>query len=163
MWPLKRTKKVTTGVPEEVQEYYQSEKREKVGVAWLLALGTLIATLVIALGLFYGGRWVWRELFGSKAARPTTTQQTQKQGSTTTPSNNSSETPSSNTGQTAPSSASAPTPTTTPTTTSATTQQPAASGKLTNTGPGDTLAIFLGVTVVGTLAHQAYTRRKLTR
>lgn len=49
-------------VPQEVQEYYQSERRERSGVAWLLALGTLVITLLLAVGLFFGGRWLWQKI-----------------------------------------------------------------------------------------------------
>lgn len=63
-WPWKRNKsKVPDNVPPEIQEYYQAEKRERVGVAWALALATLIVTVLLALGLFYGGRWAYRAIF----------------------------------------------------------------------------------------------------
>jgi len=42
-------------VPKEVKEFYQAERRERVGVAWLLALATLITTVLVAFGLFFGG------------------------------------------------------------------------------------------------------------
>lgn len=61
-WPFRR-KQTEDDVPQEIQEYYQSEKRERVGVAWMLALGTLVVTVLLALGIFYGGRWAYRALF----------------------------------------------------------------------------------------------------
>jgi len=51
-------------VSSDVQEYYQTEKQGRVGVAWMLGLATLLTTLVITIGLFYGGRWAYRSTFG---------------------------------------------------------------------------------------------------
>lgn len=51
-----------TAVPAELAEYYQGERRARRGVAWLLALATLVVTLVLATALFFGGRWVWRTI-----------------------------------------------------------------------------------------------------
>ncbi len=49
-------------VPAEVEEYYQSTRRERRGVAWLLGIATLLLTLAIAAALFFGGRWLYRTL-----------------------------------------------------------------------------------------------------
>lgn len=64
-------------IPQEVQEYYQSERRERSGVAWLLALGTLVITLLLAVGLFFGGRWLWQRIFDGEPETVVTTQTTQ--------------------------------------------------------------------------------------
>lgn len=61
-WPFRR-KQTEDSVPQEVQEYYQSEKRERVGIAWMLALATLVVTVLLALGILYGGRWAYRAIF----------------------------------------------------------------------------------------------------
>lgn len=58
-----RRKQNTDVLPEEVREYYQTERRERTGMAWLLAIATLLATFIIAAGLFFGGRWVYRTAF----------------------------------------------------------------------------------------------------
>lgn len=58
-----RRKQGTDVLPTEVREYYQSERRERTGLAWLLAIGTLLATFLIAAGLFFGGRWAYRTVF----------------------------------------------------------------------------------------------------
>ena len=60
--PFSRNKS-DDSVPQEVQEYYQAERRERAGVAWLLAIVTLVVTLALAVALFFGGRWVYRALF----------------------------------------------------------------------------------------------------
>lgn len=52
-------------LPEEVEKYYKSQKRAKVGTAWLLGFLTLAVTLVIALGLFYGVRYAYDQIAGT--------------------------------------------------------------------------------------------------
>ncbi len=51
-----------TVLPQEVQDYYTAEKRERRGMAGLLAIGTLLATILLAVGLFFGGRWAYRSI-----------------------------------------------------------------------------------------------------
>ncbi len=60
MWPFKRKKDNPNGILPEVDQYYQSERREKTGIAWLLALATLVTTIILATGIFFGGRWAYR-------------------------------------------------------------------------------------------------------
>jgi hypothetical protein len=52
-------------LPEEVDNYYKSQRRARIGTAWLLGFLTLIITLIIALGLFYGIRYAYREITDS--------------------------------------------------------------------------------------------------
>lgn len=73
-----RRKKSDDVLPAEVREYYQAERREKTGVAWLLALVTLLVTFALAAALFFGGRWVYNTLFGDdKESTQTTSQEEQ--------------------------------------------------------------------------------------
>lgn len=58
----RRNKTSQTNVPQEVQDYYTAERRERKSVAWLLAVVTFIVTLLIALALFYTGRWIYRKI-----------------------------------------------------------------------------------------------------
>lgn len=51
-------------LPEEVKQYYQSENRQRAGVAVLLGIAALIITVLVATGLFYGGRYVYRQITG---------------------------------------------------------------------------------------------------
>ena len=51
-------------LPQEVQEYYQSEKRQKRSVAIALALAALFVTVAVAAGLFFGGRYVYNKIWG---------------------------------------------------------------------------------------------------
>ncbi len=62
-WNRNRTRPIAGQVPAEVEEYYQSTQKERRGVAWLMALFALLLTLLIGAVLFFGGRWLYRQLF----------------------------------------------------------------------------------------------------
>src|SRR5690606_30756787 len=62
---FKRNTKNKNEVPAEIQEYYQAEKRDRTGIAWLLAIGTLIVTILLAAGIFFAGRWAYRKITGN--------------------------------------------------------------------------------------------------
>lgn len=170
----KRDSSTIDSVPQEVQDYYRSERRERTGVAWLLALGTLVVTVLLAVGLFFGGKWLFQKITGDKDSG-TTTSQTENTGTssttTTTPSDSGSSTNASSGGsssgggsgsgttqqeQNQAGSGSAPAANTTPPATSSGSQAstPASTETLTNTGPGDTLAVFLVATAAGTLLYR---------
>jgi len=135
-WPFNRNKTTdTTDVPKEVRDYYQSERREHMGVAWLLALGTLLLTMALAVGLFFGGRWVYRTLFDNSKDQPAVIQNEsgneQERGQTPTSEPNGTAgdnqgTPTPTGGPSTPSTQGSTTPSTTP-----------ATGELPDTGPGD--------------------------
>ncbi len=158
--PLTPVAPVTPIVPEEVKEYYQAEKRERLGMAWLLALATFFAVVIVVIGLFMGGRVVYHH-FGSKN-KTATTQTTQATDQT----NDSGSGSSSNSGSTTPPAAStpaAPAPQTTPapTTPTPTTPAPATTNpKLVNTGPGDVVAIFVGISAAAAAAYHIVSNRK---
>ncbi len=50
----KNKSKVTTNIP-ELQEYYANQKTESSARAWLLAVGSLLVTAALLVGLFFGG------------------------------------------------------------------------------------------------------------
>jgi cytoskeletal protein RodZ len=162
MWPFNRRQKQQTGVPQEIQEYYQTERRERVGLAWLIALATLVVTVLIALGLFYGGRWAYRSVF-KKDNKPTTAvvENNDKQSATTN--ENAPNTGTSSTSTSQPS----PAPSSNTATNPATTTTPQATGTtagrnngLPNTGPGDVIAIFVVTAIAGTITHRLVTARR---
>jgi hypothetical protein len=64
-------KKKDSVLPEEVRDYYTSEKHDRKGMAWLLAVATLIVTFLIAAALFFGGRWVYGTVFDNKDDKTT--------------------------------------------------------------------------------------------
>lgn len=136
-------------VTPELDSYYKAESREKTWMAWLLGLGTLVVTILLALALFFGGRWVYRKVRNEPAK--VTTVQTESgledlskgsapNTSETSPTDNTN-TGTSGTSPTAPSNGAS-----------------SRSTDLPNTGPTDTLAIFVAVSVLAYVAH----RRLLT-
>ena len=140
---FKRRKQNTDVLPAEVREYYQSERREKTGVAWLLALGTLILTFVIAAALFFGGRWLYNTIFDNDSDsddQQTTSQDSglriDEKGNVVGGNDQNANTGTSSTNTTTPS-----TPTPAASTPSAPTTTPntgeVAPAQLVNTGPGD--------------------------
>ncbi len=59
---LRRNKTTAPDMPPEVDDYYQAEKRDRKGAAWLLGLGALLVTVALVLGLFF-----WRPVYLPKA------------------------------------------------------------------------------------------------
>lgn len=147
-------------VPQEVQDYYQSERRERTGVAWLLALATLVVTLLLAIGLFYGGRWVYRTAFKNDST-PTATQ-TATSTTASVEVNNTDDQQSSSTDTDTATPTASPSPSSSPASTSSPSPTPAAtnatstnsSTALVNTGPGDALTVFVVATIAGITAYR---------
>lgn len=150
-------------MPQELQEYYAAESRNRGWMAWVLGLTTLFVTVVIALGLFYGGRYTYRKL-AKKDNKPQVAQtETHKEGDSShdeTKEEDESETSaptsdtSTTTGTDAPHTSS--TSTSTPSNTS-----PTVTGTVTtipNTGTGNTIAIFVAVSLLGYFAHRRFAK-----
>ena len=163
-----RTKK--DSVLPEVDKYYEAEKRDRSGVAWLLALVSIVVVALIIIGLFLAGRWAYNAITDDNEVATDTSEDASDApsvdgGSTEdTSGNNNQDNSDSNGGSTDEPAASdeevepdtsdeIDTPTTTPETGDS-------SGNLPNTGPADTLAIFAVTTAAGTVAHYAIERRK---
>lgn len=163
-----------TNVPEEIREYYQTERRERAGIAWLLALGTLLITVLLATGLFFAGRWAYRKI--AKPEQPKPAQVTQNQAPqqspqpSTTPNRPATPAPAANpqpTPQPTPAPAANPNPAPNPS--AATPPRPAggsgagapaaASTPLPSTGPAHVIAIFGIVSAMGYILHQAWLRQ----
>lgn len=60
----RKTPSVEVQVPPEVEEYYQSTQKDRRGMAWLLAFATLLLTILIAVLIFFTGRWAYNAIFG---------------------------------------------------------------------------------------------------
>ncbi len=173
--PFRRNKDVSA-VPAEIQEYYQSERRERTGVAWLLALGTLIITVGLATLLFFGGRWAYRAIANNDDNQQTaqTTENTEDKDSENA--DNPETAPSTDPGQADTSTGTSSTSTSTPnspnntdtaTGTTPRTPNPSPNGAvagnstdLPNTGAGNIAAVFAVTTAIGTTAHYAFTSRR---
>lgn len=173
-------------LPEEVNDYYQAEKRDRTWMAWLLALLSLAVTTLLIMALFFGGRWVYRKIRPSNTpTAPIAGNQTNESPSSTPQggSNN----PAGNTDSNqekakeeqrkkeeeekrkeqerarvnAPANPS-PNPTAqNPGGTSgpATTTTPNANSDLPGTGPGDVIAVFVLTSVAGALVHRYVLRQ----
>lgn len=59
---FRRQRQDDSVLPAEVNQYYQSEQRERRGVALALGVITLIITLLVSTGLFFGGRYAYRKI-----------------------------------------------------------------------------------------------------
>lgn len=159
MWPFRRREDVsTTDASNEKDDYYRTERRERVGLAWLLALASLVATILIALALFYGVRFIYHKIHHTNSPSATTSTST---GTVSEPSTSQSGTSGQSTsGQTnAPGSGTTSTPSVaTPSGSSA-----GSSSNIANTGPGSTISIFVAVSLLGVVAHHLYSRRKVSQ
>ena len=67
----------TQDITEEMDSYYQTEDKSKSGSAILYGLFALVVTLIVAAGLFFGGRAVYRALTGTSSDSDTAQQQDQ--------------------------------------------------------------------------------------
>lgn len=158
LWPFSRKQDEQSDLPQEVQDYYQAEKRERVGVAGLLALGTLVVTILLAIGLFFGGRWAYRTVFDNDDNQQTAQQdneqeqdqeaedgENQGEADQDETANNEDEEPAPAPSTPQPSPSPTPTPSPSP---SGPVQN---NGDLPSTGPADNLAIFLGTVVLASV------------
>lgn len=66
-------RKKTDSVLPEVDKYYEGERRERAGLAWLLALISIIIVAFIIIGVFLAGRWVYRQVTKDDNANETAT------------------------------------------------------------------------------------------
>lgn len=58
---LFRRKKTDSVLP-EVDKYYEGERRDRAGLAWLMALISVIIVALIIIALFLAGRWLYRQV-----------------------------------------------------------------------------------------------------
>ena len=147
---FRRNKTQETSTPTEVQDYYQAENHERTWVAWVLGFATLLVTVVVVTGLFFGGRWTYRKV--SRQDKPATATNVAQETSPQTPESAPQTSGSSKISSSA-------TPSSTNTSTSTAPASPAAkkaTSNLPNTGPGDTFAIFTAVSATAYAVHRRY-------
>ncbi len=172
VWPFNRKKTEDSTLPEEVQNYYQAEKRERAGVAGLLAVGTLLVTVLIAVGLFFGGRWIYRTVVDNNDDKNTNTTaenngEQQPVSPTTDNQDKKADTPAPTTPSANPTPNPTPATTPQPTTPTAAAQTPTTTPKtgsddLPNTGPGNITAILIGTVVLASALHYVTLGRRQT-
>lgn len=46
----------------EVDKYYEGERRDRAGLAWLLALVSVAVVALVIIGVFLAGRWAYRQI-----------------------------------------------------------------------------------------------------
>lgn len=71
---FRRKSSAASNVPPEVAEYYQAERRGRGPMAWVMTLFALLVTVIIVLGLFLAGRWLYRTVRGDDAPSQQTAQ-----------------------------------------------------------------------------------------
>lgn len=171
---FRRKKEVVDEVPE--LEHYYAERRTSSIWSWVMAIVTMLLTVLIILGLFYGGRWVYRELTKDDAnpqPAPTVTApqnpptQT-NQGVTTLPSGESS---TSNSGQSGTSNTGGGTPAPSGTSTTGGTSNTGSSStsgssatntpsEIPNSGPGEVIMVSVIAAIAGYLVMASKLARK---
>lgn len=180
IWPFNRNKQASSGseLPQEVQEYYQAEKRERVGIAGLLAFGTLVLTVVLAIGLFFGGRWLYRTVIDdggdgngqvAQQDQDSSAGQGDQNGQTGTGSQGNEQPPAPAEPAPAPASPdqsddqapATPAPTTPAPATPPTTVPSTAGDDLPNTGPAENVLVVLAVTAVSSLGFYRLKRPRV--
>lgn len=71
----RRSKNVNSNLPPEVQAYAQAEHRERMGMAWLVGIVSLLISLLVLAALYFGGLWLYRKV--ARNDKPNTTDTTE--------------------------------------------------------------------------------------
>lgn len=160
---LFRRKAKNTVIP-EVDQYYEGERRDRAGLAWLLALVSVAVVALVLIGAFLAGRWAYRQITdndqddtvsvveeGENLPSFDGTDDTDDTDGTVTPGTDEDE--DEDEGR-----VDAPARTETP----STPQTPVTGGNeaLPQTGPAETVAVFAVVSTAAGAAHYAVTRRR---
>lgn len=135
----------------ELQNYYETEKRDRTWMAWLLGFITLVVTILLAMAIYFGGRWVYRKLV-STSPNSNTSQTDNGLKNISTPSPPDTDPGTNTTPATSP---------TEPTDSSRNENQPVATpgsnaANLPSTGPADTIVIFAVVSVIAYISHRRF-------
>jgi len=162
-WNRDKNKKA---VLPELEWYYDGERKDKSRTAWLLALVTILGAVLLLLGLFFGGRYVYRQINkddkkpaatqneGEGEEKPAQTPEDEPEDSDVIP------IPNNEGRQETPAPAPAPTPAPKPTPKPAPqTPAPATPQPLTNTGPESVIPVFVVTVVAGTVLYSYKLRR----
>lgn len=186
LFKKRNTEEVTAPV---LDEYYQEQRTRRSALSWVLGLLGLLIVILLAIGLYFGGRWGYRRLHHAAAKKPAVTKpaQTKTNNQQTAPSSGSgsgvsegqvnapgaSNTDPSATGSRSNPSATSPNPSqSTPNNsgasanpvpgTTGTSPVPPKSRTLTNTGPGNVIATFVLITVLSGGLYEIRLRQKIS-
>lgn len=177
---FKRNKKES--ILPEVDKYYEGERRDRTGLAWVLALVSVVVVALFIVALFLSGRWVYREIFGDDQEVAVVEETGQQEapsfdgGSTeegseqnNTESNSDQNQPQANNEGSSPAPENTNTPSTqeegnvdaparteTPSTTTPTTGD----DPLPSTGPANMIGMFVGVSAIAGGIHYVVSRRR---
>lgn len=90
MWPFNRNNLTDSGLPPEVDQYYKDERRGQRSVAFFLAGISLVVSLAVISGIYFGGRVAYRRFFKSspKSTEVAQTPKTSDKKSTSEPTKN---------------------------------------------------------------------------
>lgn len=151
-------RKTTDSVLPEVDKYYEGERRDRAGLAWLLALVSVAVVALVLIGTFLAGRWAYRQITANddQVAVTETTEEVPSfdGGQEAAPAENEDEESSAGDEQTD-GTVNAPAQTNTPSTPVASSDAP-----LPSTGPADTAVIFLTVSAVAGGVHYLVSRKR---
>ncbi len=148
-------KKADPSVLPEVDQYYSAERRDRAGLAWVLALVSIVIVAGLIVALFLGGRFVYNKLTDNNEETKTAeTSDAPSFDGAPSPSNEPSEAPAPEPSDESEPSGDEELATETPaTSTPRTTDLP-------HTGPAHTLVAFLAVTILAGGLHAVITSRK---
>lgn len=161
------TKNQLSNLPPEVKKYYSTENRDRASLAWLVGVASLLVTVGLVLGVFFGGRWAYRQLKGTDVPQVVTTE-TQSTDEPISSNSELQETESSTTTEpsTAPVTETSSTSTTQVSTTPAPSTVAAAStstDSIVKTGLSGTVKVFALVSLAAGTAHAAVSKRRLIK
>lgn len=153
----------------EIEKYYEAERRERAGLAWLLALVSVAVVGLALIGIFYGGKWVVNRI--TKDDEPVAVQKTDNNGEKIESDGTINDGGSQNENKP---DASTPTPATPSNNPSPVAQTPASqsstpassnaqSSNLPRTGAGSMIMIFITSGISAWVIAQLYLRSKSTR
>ena len=163
-----RRAKTEQNVLPEIEKYYDAEKRERAGLAWLLAVVSIACVALLLIGAFFGGRWVYRKTTKTNKTPGIVTVKTNEtkagiSGATDTVVGTviNPDTPKPSIAKPDVTTPSPTTPVVTPPTnpSPATPSLPTPS-RLVNTGPGSTLSIFIVTSISFAVAHNLLRRKR---
>jgi cytoskeletal protein RodZ len=168
---LFRKKQSQTEIP-ELQEYYATQGTESTGKAWFVAIASLIVTIAVLVGFFAAGRWIYRTVTNKDDSKPSTTTSqandtskdttTNGAGSTATGTVTAPATSNGISGSINGSTTAKPAQGVSPTQSGTTNSSAAAAvTSVPNTGPGDTIALFIALFAVSFVAHRSFLKKSI--